>query len=231
MIRRISLTLILSVLLFPSMGSADIYYYVNEDGVPCFVDQPPERGDFRVHQPAQEAVLRWEDNANSGEIINQHGNSAAARMARRYSFLEIRDLISHWSSMLGVDRALIEAVVKAESEYDVSAVSRKGAQGLMQLMPATADWLGVTNPFDPTDNLRGGIRLIKRLVERYRGNLDLALAAYNAGEAAVEKYKGIPPYPETIDYVSKVRKYYTRFAQNDPFRARAYTLVPATYSP
>jgi soluble lytic murein transglycosylase-like protein len=93
-----------------------------------------------------------------------------------------------------------------ESNYDPNAVSPKGAQGLMQLIPATARRFGVSDAFNPSDNIQGGARYLKHLLELYKGDESLALAAYNAGEGAVSRYGGVPPYPETQDYVAKVRQ-------------------------
>jgi hypothetical protein len=108
----------------------------------------------------------------------------------------------------GLDPHLVLAVIAAESAFDKSAVSPKGAQGLMQLMPKTASRFGVTNAFDPEQNLRGGMTYLAWLIEQFRGDLDLALAGYNAGEGAVEQYRGIPPYQETREYVRRIRAVY-----------------------
>jgi len=122
---------------------------------------------------------------------------------------QIHGLIKAISLEAGVEERLVHAVVSVESAYNPHAVSRKGALGLMQLMPATARRLQVTDPFDPEQNLRGGVRELARLIERFAGDLVLALAAYNAGETAVARYGGVPPYRETRSYVSQVMSLYT----------------------
>ncbi len=108
-----------------------------------------------------------------------------------------------------LDARLVTSLIQVESDFDPRAVSRRGALGLMQLMPATARRLGVESPFDPEQNLRAGVRELRRLIDRYGGDLVLALAAYNAGEGAVNRYGGVPPYSETRDYIDRILSLYT----------------------
>jgi soluble lytic murein transglycosylase-like protein len=112
------------------------------------------------------------------------------------------------ASRHGVDPNLVRAIIKVESNFNPRAVSRKGALGLMQLMPRTAQSMNVTNAFDPEQNVDAGVRHLKTLLDNYNGNLELSLAAYNAGSAAVERNKGVPPYRETQDYVRKITGLY-----------------------
>ncbi|RMH56216.1 MAG: lytic transglycosylase domain-containing protein [Candidatus Hydrogenedentota bacterium] len=118
----------------------------------------------------------------------------------------MEDMIKGVADKHELNAALLAAVAGKESNFDPTAVSSKGAQGLMQLMPETAKMLGVKNPFDPRESLEGGAKYLKTLLERYGGDIKKALAAYNAGPGAVEKYGGVPPYRETREYVDDVLK-------------------------
>lgn len=126
----------------------------------------------------------------------------------------------------GVDEALVRAVVHAESAFNPNAVSHKGAQGLMQLIPATADRFGVENVFDPVQNIRGGVEYLAWLLDRFDGNVTLAAAGYNAGEGNVDRHGGGPPFEETRRYVERVATLHTRY--REALTAAATARVPAT---
>jgi hypothetical protein len=118
----------------------------------------------------------------------------------------LHDLIDQIASEQGVETHLVHSVIRTESNYNANAVSPKGALGLMQLIPSTARRFGVLNAFDPSENIRGGVRYLRFLLDYYQGDYPKTIAAYNAGEAAVDRYNGIPPYAETQNYVYQVAK-------------------------
>lgn len=123
-------------------------------------------------------------------------------------WVSVDELVRRTGRQYGVDPNLIHAIIRQESNYNPFAVSHKGAEGLMQLMPETADRFGVSNIFDPAENVAGGVRYLRYLLDRYEGDPRLTLAAYNAGEGAVERAQGVPSYPETRDYVNRVSRIY-----------------------
>ena len=137
-------------------------------------------------------------NAN---IYTAQTNSASEKITTRE---QIKNLVSRIAQKHGVDEKLVNALIKQESGFNPNAKSRVGAMGLMQLMPATAKGLGVTNPMDPEQNVEGGVKYLKSMLNKYNGNIILALAAYNAGPGAVDKYDGVPPYKETQNYVRSI---------------------------
>ncbi len=125
------------------------------------------------------------------------------------------DMIIAAAKKFDVDAALVSAVIKAESDYNPRIVSHKGARGLMQLMPATAKRFGVTNSFDPEENIHAGTRYLRWLLKTFDGNADLAVAAYNAGEGNVWKYDGVPPFRETVNYINRISKHIRKAIDNE----------------
>lgn len=165
---------------------------------------------FGVPGVATKAVPQ-QNNPNTASTINrQTGSTSAdynqptANSASAGINADLNDYINKVSAKYGVDASLVKAVIKAESGFNHLATSVAGAMGLMQLMPATAKSYGVNDPYNPYQNVDGGIRLLKDLMDRYNGNSKLALAAYNAGIGAVDRAGGVPDYRETIDFVRKV---------------------------
>jgi soluble lytic murein transglycosylase-like protein len=135
--------------------------------------------------------------------VSQQSTDQLFKLQNKYSFAEI---IQKASEKYGVDTRVINAVIKQESSFKPDAVSSCGAQGLMQLMPSTAKSLGVSDPFDAEQNIMAGTKYLKQKLDEFNGDLQMALAAYNAGSGAVHKYGGIPPYKETRAYVAKIVK-------------------------
>jgi len=142
---------------------------------------------------------------SSGAAISGSSTSTSTGEAVTGDFAS---LINQASEKYGVNPNLVQAVIKAESNFDPDAVSSAGALGLMQLMPATARGLGVSDPLNPAQNIEGGVKFLSQLLSHYNGNTQLAVAAYNAGPGAVDKYNGIPPYQETQTYVTRVLGYF-----------------------
>jgi soluble lytic murein transglycosylase-like protein len=147
------------------------------------------------------------------------GSPAKRPPRRRPPSAELAPVIDRYAQDRRLDPQLVRAVIQAESAYDVRAVSTKGAVGLMQLLPTTAAELGV-DPWDPEQNVRGGTLYLRRLIDHFQGDLELALAGYNAGPGAVQRYGGVPPYRETLSYVERVLSlYHGRPWKTTPARA------------
>ena len=152
----------------------------------------------------------------SGQTFGQMTDSAIDLMSKdlnidpdaSFSKNDIDRIVNYYASKKNISPALVRSVIKAESDYNINAMSPKGAMGLMQLMPETAMGLGIENPFDPEQNIKGGVTLLKDLLDNYKGDYRLALAAYNAGKGNVDRSGGIPDFKETKDYVRKVIDFY-----------------------
>ena len=171
---------------------ADIYKYEDEEGVLHFTDAPTDKR-FKIFM---------RDLKKDQKLRTSFRLAGCARNPE-----EFEPIINSCALEYGVNKSLVKAVIHAESGYNPSAVSPKGAQGLMQLMPKTAQGLKVVNSLDPADNIRGGVRYLRFLLDTFKGDETLALAAYNSGLSKVAKYGGIPPYEETRNYVAKVLNY------------------------
>ena len=149
--------------------------------------------------------------------VNQQPGTAPAHQAaaqrKKTRHAPFEHIINQAATTHQVDAALIKAIIMAESRYNPKAVSKRGARGLMQLMPVTAKSLGVEDSFDPEDNINGGVMYFRKLLDRFDGNVELALAAYNAGSRYVRKYGGVPPFRQTQTYIHKVFKYHRKYKQ------------------
>lgn len=180
---------------------ADIYQYVDENGVVHFTNVPtgPITRTARVHRETRPSRPSTAPPARQSAPADRKSDEVPA------SYLTY---IDQACEKYGVDPSLVRAIVKVESDYNPFALSRKGAMGLMQLMPQTALDMNVKNSFSPQENIEGGVRYLRYLMDRYEGNLSLSLAAYNSGETAVKKWGTIPPFKETKDYVRKVLALY-----------------------
>jgi soluble lytic murein transglycosylase-like protein len=183
-------------------AAADIYRHLDEKGVIHFTNVPDG--------PHFQLYIKESSPPPTPKNGKGRGRSLAPTRAALYYLPQLNGHIEAVSQQYGVDPHLIRAVIHAESNFDPFAVSSKGAQGLMQLMPQTARDLQVSDVFDPKENIDGGTRYLRYLLDLYHQDLTLALAAYNAGPERVNTYRGIPPFPETQNYVQKVLQIYQR---------------------
>lgn len=188
-----ALLILFDIFLMPVASTAGIYRYEDENGVIHFTNCPRD-AKFKLY-------IR-----ESKEDVEGRNSFSYIRDSNQYD-----SIISEFAKKYEVDFALIKAVIRAESGFNPTAVSRKGAKGLMQLMPATASRVNVSNVFNPRENIEGGVRYLKYLLSLFNDDLRLSLAAYNAGENIVAEVRSIPPYRETVDYVKKVLSYYQSY--------------------
>ncbi|GAA5005764.1 lytic transglycosylase domain-containing protein [Pseudoluteimonas lycopersici] len=183
---------------FVRMATSTIYSYVDANGVRNFSNRRPRGVANVTSQSIQYAVFQMETCYACG--LQPGINFGTTRL----NTTAYKDEIAQASRDYGVDEAVIRAIIHAESAFRPTALSRVGAQGLMQLMPATARRFGVSDSYNAAQNIQGGVQYLAWLLKRYGGDLKLAAAGYNAGEGAVDKYKGVPPYSETRRYVDRV---------------------------
>lgn len=202
--RLCSVVLFLPVLVLSAAVSAEIYVYVDKDGVSHYTNVPASNR----YKPMRLRQLNTPGTSAPGQD-RQGFRRAAPRNPARYDH-HIRQ--AALSQML--DPLLIKAIIQAESNFDQYAVSKSGAQGLMQLMPETAKRMRVVNPFDPMENIYGGTRYFRHLLNAYEGDLALSLAAYNAGPNRVAKNGPVPRIRETREYVDRVIQFYRSYQQN-----------------
>lgn len=175
-----------TMVFMPPKATSELYQYVERNGTVSVTNVPTDQ---------RYQSVQYDSTYLSSRVSKKELEQAIAWYAKRYR----------------LHPALLRAVIKAESDFEPTAVSRRGALGLMQLMPRTAASLQVRDPFNPVDNIGGGAKHLRRLLDRFNGNLPLALAAYNAGEYRVKQYQQIPPIQETYFYVEKVLRHYHAF--------------------
>ena len=191
-------------------AQTSIYVYRDQNGVLNFTN-------IRSHDRDQTLVEVRKYRSNNSAPRNTKVNYAPNRKLPLRTMVpsgHVDDIVTRAAQSYQVDKALVHAIIHAESAFNARAVSAKGASGLMQLMPGTAQRFGVNNVFDPVQNVSGGVRYMRELLETFKFDMRLALAAYNAGENAVLRYGGIPPYPETEHYVSKVMQLHALYRKS-----------------
>jgi hypothetical protein len=226
--------LILLLLAIPKSAGAGVFKYVAKDGTIHFTDSSASSrySSYRVPRHVAYSVSGPVTGSAGVSELSRNGGrkKMPKRSTQRIDRAGISSLIKKYSNKNGLDESFVTGIVNAESAFDPNAVSHAGAMGLMQLMPSTAVWLGLSDPFNPEENIRAGTRYIKELMQKYSGDKVLALAAYNAGEDVVAKYSGVPPYPETVGYIDKVLAYsysyeHARGISQPQERARVYKKI------
>lgn len=212
--------------LTPCLAQGAMYAYVDARGI-CHYTNVPGDGRYKLndHSPRRysapedqitRAIARRSENGLSRSSFGSRGFFASGYSAFRSAPYMINRYIQVAAENHQVDPLLIKAVIKAESNFDPNAISPKGAQGLMQLMPGTARDLAVADPFDPLQNINGGAKYLRNLLDNFNGNVELSLAAYNAGPGNVAPLGAIPRIPETQNYVAKVLENYRAYRMERP---------------
>lgn len=168
--------------------------------------------------PSFADIYRYVDASGVVHFTNTPTSPRYNVYLRQGGYRSLDKVISHYSRKFGLEEALVQAVIKVESNFNPTVVSKKGACGLMQLIPETAREMLVNDPMDIEENVRGGCRYLRHMLNRFDEDLDLALAAYNAGPGAVTRYRGIPPYDETRNYVKRVKTYLQQYRSNKDIR-------------
>jgi soluble lytic murein transglycosylase-like protein len=194
---------IASAILLPALARADIYTYTGADGTVHFTNTPGGDKRYRLYIRGN----GWEGKSSvaPGVVPVAPSDHDVARYTR------YDDWIREAATLYQIPEQLVRAIIRCESDYDPRAVSVSGARGLMQLMPDTASLMQVRDIEDPRENIFGGVRLLRILANEFNGDLELTVAAYNAGDGAVIRFGGIPPYVQTRDYVVHVTKFYRRY--------------------
>jgi soluble lytic murein transglycosylase-like protein len=198
----IPIVILASLLLLEGAARADIYTFTDENGVVHFTNiKPTSKKKFKVYLETPD-----KRKAKKGVTPVMPKDKSPERFHRYDAHIE------EASELYKIPEPLIRAVIRVESNYDPNVVSVCGAQGLMQLMPGTADRMGVKKPFDPRQNILGGTRYLRILANMFEGDVILTVAGYHAGEGNVIKYGGVPPFKTTVGYVKNVLKYYVQYA-------------------
>lgn len=197
------------MLLQPTATRADFYKFVDSSGVVHFTNVPTQARAEKI-APSRYCIVTKADNWIKIRPLRNFTFASLEKPLKGKKSTYDRH-ISDACRKYDLDQNLVKAVIKAESAFNPEAVSPKGAIGLMQLMPGTSKDVGVVDPFDPAENIQGGTRYLKSLLNRFNNNVALALAAYNAGPEAVQEHGGIPPYAETQTYVKRVLDLYSLY--------------------
>ena len=208
--RFCGVALLCGALLYPRPAWAGFFMLMDQNGDVSFTDTRPAKNSSKV-------VVKYFYNRSKGNI----GSPGSYIFSNSYDHI-----ISAAAHRNNLDPMLVKSVIKVESDFSRFTISSKGAQGLMQLMPDTARALGVQNAFDAEENIHAGARYLRRMLNRFDGNTRLALAAYNAGPTAVQNYGGVPPYKETINYIRKIMKAYSKLTgHNYPIASHASSVI------